>query len=169
LRTVGYHLYIQLLKEAIDELKFEKGEIKEPFELTEFPISGYIPSSFIRDDGERLSIYQELIGAKSIEEIRKLKDEFIDKYGIFPEEFDKFYENLELRIIASEKGLSSVKVEENLIFFNFNNQRLNINVDNISKMIKKFGNRIRFKPEAIIVRKDNYEFNDTVRGVIECL
>jgi transcription-repair coupling factor (superfamily II helicase) len=169
LRSVGYHLYIQLLKEAIEELKYQKGEIKAPLELTEFPISGYIPSLFIRDDGERLSIYQELVGAKNIEELRKLKDEFVDKYGVFPDEFDKFYENLELRIVASEKGLSSVKLEENLIFFNFNNERLDIKVDSVSNMIKKFGTRIRFKPEAIIVRKDNLEFIDIVRGVIECL
>lgn len=166
LRAVGYHLYVQLLKEAINELKKE-GKNNE--ELPEFPLSGYIPSSYIRDDGERLSAYQELVSIKNLNELRKLIEEFNDRYGKPPEELLKFYNNLELRLIAYNKGLDAVKLEEGLIFFNFDNEKLNIKVDNVSKIVKKFGEKIRFKPDAIIVRKDKLEFSEVVRGVMECL
>lgn len=167
IRTVGYHLYVQLLKETIDELK--RGNGKKERDLPEFPLSGYIPYTYLKDDGERLSAYQELVSVRSIKELRKLEDEYTDKYGKTPEDLMKFYNNLELRIIAFEKGLSGIKYGEGLIFFNFDNETLNIKVENISKLVKKFGNKIRFKTDAIILRKDDLEFNDAVREVMECL
>jgi hypothetical protein len=42
-------------------------------------------------------------------------------------------------------------------------------VENISKLVKNFGNKIRFKPDAIILRKEELEFDEAVRGVMECL
>jgi transcription-repair coupling factor (superfamily II helicase) len=167
MKAVGYHLYVQLLKEAIYELK--EGNNKKEKALPEFPLAGYIPSFYIRDDGERLSAYQELVSSKNLSELKKLEDEYCDKYGKPPNELKKFYNNLELRLIAFEKGLSAVKLEEGLIFFNFDNERLNVKVENISKLVKKFGNKIRFKPDAIILRKEEIEFNEAVREVMECL
>lgn len=171
LKSVGYHLYVQLLKEAIEDAKYEKDHTQEPIVFPEFPITGYIPSHFIKDEGERLSIYQQLVSAKSKKELLRLEDEFADKYGYPPKELQEFYRNLDLRILTYDKGLSSIKVEENLINFNFKSQsnRFNINVDHISKLVREFGNRIRFKPDSIIIRKDNLELDDIVRGVMECL
>jgi len=171
LKSVGYHLYVQLLKEAIEDAKFEKDRTQEPVIFPEFPITGFIPSHFIKDEGERLSIYQQLVSAKSKKELLQLEDEFVDKYGHPPKELQEFYRNLDLRILAYEKGLSSVKVEENLVNFNFKSQsnRFNISVDHISNLVREFGKRIRFKPDSIIIRKETLELDDIIRGVMECL
>ena len=166
LKAVGYHLYVQLLKEAINELKEDS---KSSDELPEFPLSGYIPSYYIRDDGERLSAYQELVSIRDLTELKKIIEEYSDKYGKPPDELRKFYSNLELRLIAYNKGLNAVKYDEGLIFFNFDNKKLNVKVENISKLVKNFGNKIRFKPDAIILRKEELEFDEAVRGVMECL
>jgi transcription-repair coupling factor (superfamily II helicase) len=166
LKAVGYHLYVQLLKEAINELKEDS---KSSDELPEFPLSGYIPFYYIRDDGERLSAYQELVSIRDLDELQKLIEEYSDKYGKPPDELRKFYSNLELRLIAYNKGLNAVKYDEGLIFFNFDNKKLNVKVENISKLVKNFGNKIRFKPDAIILRKEELEFDEAVRGVMECL
>lgn len=166
LKAVGYHMYVQLLKEAINELKEDS---KSSDELPEFPLSGYIPSYYIRDDGERLSAYQELVSIRDLDELKKIIEEYSDKYGKPPDELRKFYSNLELRLIAYNKGLNSVKYDEGLIFFNFDNEKLNVKVENISKLVKNFGNKIRFKPDAIILRKEELEFDEAVRGVMKCL
>jgi len=171
LKSVGYHLYIQLLKEAIEDAKYQKDSSLEPVVLPDFPITGFIPEHFIKDEGERLSIYQQLVSVKSKKELLHVEEEFLDKYGHPPKELQEFYKNLDLRILAFEKGLLSVKMEENIVNFTFKSEssRFNISVNILSKLVCEFGNRIRFKANSIMIRKDDLQLEDIIRGVLECL
>ncbi len=171
IRSVGYHMYIQLLKESIEDLKFKKGLGPEPVDLPEFPLSGYIPDSFIKDEGERLAIYQELVTIKSKKQLDHLIDELDDQYGTFPDEMEEFVYNLKLRIIAYEKGLSAVKIEDIFIYFNFDYQhkRFKMEAKNLSNLVEKFGNQIRFKQDAMMIRKSKQDLMKTIEGVLECL
>lgn len=171
LKAVGYHLYIQLLKEAIEDAKYKNDQSQEPVILPDFPITGFIPSHFVKDEGERLSIYQQLVSVKSKKELLHLEEEFLDKYGHPPKELLEFYKNLDLRILAFEKGLLAVKIEENIVNFTFKSQsnRFNISVNHLSKLVSEFGNRIRFKANSIMIRKDDLLLEDIIRGVLECL
>jgi transcription-repair coupling factor (superfamily II helicase) len=171
LKSVGYHLYIQLLKEAIEDARSQKDSSHEPVVLPDFPITGFIPEHFIKDEGERLSIYQQLVSVKSKKELLHMEEEFLDKYGHPPKELQEFYKNLDLRILAFEKGLLSVKIEENIVHFVFksDSNRVNISVNHLSKLVSEFGNRIRFKANSMMIRKDDLLLEDIIRGVLECL
>jgi transcription-repair coupling factor (superfamily II helicase) len=171
IRSVGYHMYIQLLKEAIEDLRFKKGVGPEPIDLPEFPLSGYIPDTFMKDEGERLAIYQELVTIKNRNSLSNLVKDLKDQYGTFPEEMDEFVHNLDLRIQAYEKGLSSVKIEDIFIHFNFDFQhhRFKMEAKSLSQLVAQFGNYIRFKPEAIMIRKSKTDLMQIIEGVLKCL
>lgn len=171
LKAVGYHLYIQLLKEAIEDARYQKDPSHETVVLPDFPITGFIPEHFIKDEGERLSIYQQLVSVKTKQELLHLEEEFLDKYGHPPKELLEFYKNLDLRILAFEKGMLSVKIEENIVNFVFksSSKRFDISVNHLSRLVSEFGNRIRFKANSIMIRKDDLLLEDIIRGVLECL
>lgn len=171
IRSVGYHMYIQLLKEAIEDLRFKKGIGPEPIDLPEFPLSGYIPDSFMKDEGERLAIYQELVTIKKRDQLNRLVKDLQDQYGVFPSEMEEFVHNLDLRIQAYEKGLSSVQIEDIFIHFNFDYQhhRFKMEAKSLSQLVAQFGNHIRFKPEAIMIRKSKTDLMQVIEGVLKCL
>lgn len=173
LRAVGYHLYVQLLKEAMEEIKSSQSASSEVemVQFPEFPITGYIPSSMVRDEGERLALYQQLVSVQTKKELLAMEDQIRDRFGPPPSALSEFYKNLELRILAFEKGLDGVKTEENLVVFTFkkDSHRFDLNVQHISALVNEFGNRIRFKAEQIIIRKDSIPLDDIIRGVLQCL
>jgi transcription-repair coupling factor (superfamily II helicase) len=143
----------------------------EMVQFPEFPITGYIPSSMVRDEGERLALYQQLVSVQTKKELLAMEDQIRDRFGPPPSALSEFYKNLELRILAFEKGLDGVKTEENLVVFTFkkDSRRFDLNVHHISALVNEFGNRIRFKAEQIIIRKDSIPLDDIIRGVLQCL
>ncbi len=171
IRSVGYHMYVQLLKEAIEDLRFKKGLGPEPVDLPEFPLSGYIPETFIKDEGERLAIYQELVTIKNKKQLDHLASELDDQYGDFPPEMEEFIYNLRLRIIAYEKGLSAVKIEDIFIhfIFDYHHKRFKLEANNLSRLIEQFGNQIRFKQDSMMIRKSKQDLMKTIEGVLQCL
>jgi len=173
LRAVGYHLYVQLLKEAMEEIKASQSTADEVESVIfpDFPITGYIPSSMIRDEGERLALYQQLVTLKNRQDLLAMEDQIRDRYGPPPSSLSEFYKNLELRMLAYEKGLDAVKTEENLVVFTFkkSSHRFDLTVQHVSALVKEFGNRIRFKADQILIRKDSIPLDDIIRGVLLCL
>jgi len=170
---VGYHLYVQLLKEAMEEIKASQSTADEVESVIfpDFPITGYIPSSMIRDEGERLALYQQLVTLKNRQDLLAMEDQIRDRYGPPPSSLSEFYKNLELRMLAYEKGLDAVKTEENLVVFTFkkSSHRFDLTVQHVSALVKEFGNRIRFKADQILIRKDSIPLDDIIRGVLLCL
>ncbi|MDD4029530.1 MAG: transcription-repair coupling factor [Caldisericia bacterium] len=169
LHSVGYHMYVQLLKEAVEHQR-EPSKKKEPNQMPEFPITGYIPNDLIRDEGERLSMYRELTQAKTKEDIDLLVKEYQDQFGNPPSPMLELYENLKLRLVCYEKGMKNVKLERNLLFFYFqeHSERFSISANNLSCLCQKFGKRIHFYEGYFTVQKNQDEFNMVIREVMAC-
>jgi transcription-repair coupling factor (superfamily II helicase) len=171
LHSVGYHMYVQFLKEAIDQQKGKTQKAKNDLEqLPEFPITGYIPSDLIRDEGERLSMYRELTQAKTQNDIDLLIKDYADQFGHPPPPMEELYENLKLRLVCFEKGMKNVTLERNLVFFYFeeNSKRFTVNTRNLSCLCQTFGQRIHFYEGYFTVQKKTDEFNTVIRKVMEC-
>ncbi len=90
INEVGFDLYIKLINEAVEELKYE--EFKEVFnalpkheERTEPTIDTYyeigIPAEYMPEQMDRLNFYTALYSIKEISEIEELREEMIDRFG----------------------------------------------------------------------------------------
>ena len=79
--SVGFDLYSQMLKDAIDELKGEvkKEEVFEP--EIELEADAYLPSDYITDSMQKIEMYKKFSNAKTLEDVDNLEQELTDRYG----------------------------------------------------------------------------------------
>ena len=85
--AVGFELYCQMLEEAVAQRKMV-GEI-EPEEQDpqiNITLDGYLPTSYIADEGQKIEIYKKINDVNDLNALTKLEDEIIDRFGNLPEE-----------------------------------------------------------------------------------
>lgn len=117
--SVGFDLYSQMLKEAIEAKKTGK-EIKEvqPFnpELL-LTVDAYIPSSYIENEQQKIDVYKQFQTLDHEEMIEDLQDELIDRYGDYPEQVENLFLVSELRMSAKEARVESIIESDEKIEF----------------------------------------------------
>lgn len=118
IEAVGLELYMELLKEAIGELRGEKRILKKDIEINT-PFPSYIPNTYLTDSGERLKNYKRLSNCVELSSLESIKEEFFDVYGAHPEPLKNLFMVLETRIILQELGLKSIQIAGTSIILNF--------------------------------------------------
>lgn len=174
--AVGLELYMELLKDAINEIRGERKLLKKDIEiLTPFP--AFIPNHYISDPGERLKQYKRLSNCESHSLLENIKDEFQDVYGIFSEELSNLFTVLETRIYLQTLGLKSVQVGGTAITLKFDRQFLDSNTDLRDRVVNFFISRpkiYQFTPDYRVIynQKTTVTQNDLLkfsRGISEHL
>lgn len=85
INSVGYELYLDLLNEAVHQLRGEPGEELELDPEINLRVPAMIPEGYIKDIRIRLSYYKALSEIESHEDIEKLEEELKDQFGELPE------------------------------------------------------------------------------------
>lgn len=109
--AVGFHFYCKMLTRAIKAM-----QKKLPIAFAETKVDFYqdarLPESYIADANLRMEIYQRLGEATSWEDLKDIWDEMIDRFGEPPESTLWLYHYSRIRVFASQKGLSQLKIEK---------------------------------------------------------
>ena len=151
--AVGLELYMELLKDAIHELRGERKLIKKDIEiLTPFP--AFIPNHYIKDASERLKQYKRLSNCETHLLLENIRDEFQDVYGVFSEELSNLFTVLETRIYLQTLGLKSVQVGGSSITLKFDKQFLESNADLRDRVVNFFISRpkiYQFTPDYRVI------------------
>tara|TARA_B100001971_G_scaffold213155_1_gene245606 strand:+ start:200227 stop:203649 length:3423 start_codon:yes stop_codon:yes gene_type:complete len=121
--NIGLELYMELLKETINELKNNKNEVSRNIEI-QTPFNSYIDSKYIDNSGVRLKYYKKISGAKSLEKLDEIKNELSDIYGPIPEELNNLFTILAARNYFNKLPIDSIKVTSKQIHLNFNKKEL---------------------------------------------
>lgn len=115
--SVGFDMYSQMLKEAIDARKEGKDtkDIK-PFEseLT-LNIDAYIPDEYIDDEKQKIDIYKQFQTMESRADADDLRDELIDRFGDYPEEVDHLFTVAILKMLAKRERIVLISEKNNKI------------------------------------------------------
>ncbi len=127
--AVGFHLYTRLLNQAVNELEkadgFEKTSLQIPFKgikplvVVELPLSVSIPTDYVRDPNVRVQLYRRLADIQSEEQIEKMKEEFIDRFGALVPDVQNLFLQLKYRLLAEKAGLASVAIESGQLVLRF--------------------------------------------------
>jgi transcription-repair coupling factor (superfamily II helicase) len=134
--SIGLELYMDLLKDAVNELKGKETKTKIDLEIsTLFP--SYIPSSFIKDDSERLKQYKKLSNCDSLEKLEQNKELILDIFGRFPQEVHNLFMTLKCRILLQNFAMISFKAGTKSILISFNKSILEKN-ENLRNTIVSF-------------------------------
>ncbi|RFA35869.1 transcription-repair coupling factor [Virgibacillus dokdonensis] len=112
--SVGFDMYSQMLKEAIDARKEGKdiSDVK-PFdpELT-LVIDAYIPDEYIPDEKQKVDIYKQFQSMGTTEDKQDLHDELIDRFGDYPEEVTNLFTVSTLKMLAKRERVRSISESE---------------------------------------------------------
>jgi transcription-repair coupling factor (superfamily II helicase) len=104
---VGYDMYMQLLAEAVAELRGRP--IEQPKELKlEVPVDAHLPAAYVPRERLRLEAYRRLGGARVVSEVEALGAELVDRYGPPPAPVRNLLQLAGVRAQATAVGLTEV-------------------------------------------------------------
>ena len=105
--SIGLDLYLKLLNEAIEERKtgLQKEAVK-PVQV--FDIDAYIPPSYASEQ-ERIALYQELDGAKTLKDLRAIVAKMKDAHGRMPKEVELLVEKKKIDILVSRPAFEALE------------------------------------------------------------
>lgn len=85
LTTIGIDLYMELLEEAIRELRGQEKRLQIEPEIN-LKLAAYFPESYLPDIGERVLLYRRLSAVESEEALSEIEAEIRDRLGTPPKE-----------------------------------------------------------------------------------
>ena len=130
IETFGYDLYVKMLRK---EIEIQKGTYVEtaPDVNIELKDKGFIPDSYIEAD-EKLNIYKRFIMLNNEKDLSSLLDEVKDRFGKFPEEFERFVDYMRLKIFAQNNNIKKLREKDNMIEIEFSK---NISQEHINVLL----------------------------------
>jgi len=107
--AVGYDLYVQMVSEAVAELKGEP--LRQPAEIKlDLPLNASLPASYIAREDLRLEAYRRLATVASAAEVDDIAKEWVDRYGPIPPEAEALLQVGRLRAHCVRTGVREVSV-----------------------------------------------------------
>ena len=109
LAAVGYETYMEMLEEAIEELRGKppRDEVDPEIRL---PVAARLPESYVPDVNQRLVLYKRLASAPDPADLDRVRDELLDRFGPLPAEARHLVEVIRLKIAARDLGIAGLEV-----------------------------------------------------------
>jgi transcription-repair coupling factor (superfamily II helicase) len=130
--AIGFHLYTQLLAEAVSRLRDQSETLDVP-ELAagvlplqvsiELPLSGALTTDYVPDRSLRLQLYRRMAGLRTLQEVEMMRSELSDRFGEPPHEVDNLLYQLRVKVLAAEAGITSIASEGGQILVQFAPER----------------------------------------------
>lgn len=161
--SVGFDLYSQMLKEAIEERKADLVSTEEKANVEiDLEIDAYIPDTYIKDGHQKIEMYKRFRGVESLEDIEELQSEMLDRFGEYPDEVSYLFQIAEMKIYAALSGVEQIKQLKQDVTILIN-EKVTSTIDG-SKLFKKatkFGRNVTPGMEGqklkIVIRTKDYE------------
>jgi len=107
LGAVGYETYMELLEETVEELRGnETAPAVDP--EVRLPVAARLPDDYVPEVSQRLVIYKRLASAEDEDEVARIRDELLDRYGPLPAEAQNLVQVIVVKLYAQRLGLPSV-------------------------------------------------------------
>ncbi|WP_216831201.1 transcription-repair coupling factor [Alkalihalobacterium elongatum] len=108
IESVGFDLYSQMLKEAIEERKGDKPK-EPPFTVEiNMMVDAYIPETYIQDSKQKIEMYKKFRAVENMEDLSDLQDELIDRFGDYPEEVADLLSITKIKLYAKQEKVSEI-------------------------------------------------------------
>ena len=126
--AIGFDLYCQLLKQAVAQLKGQRFRPRldvdarldfvttNEAEFVQFGreqrVPAFVPTTYIGDTGSRIKAYRQLAEITTPEQLERLRRDWRDRFGKFPEAIDNLFVLTEIKLAAAKAGVTRLEVRE---------------------------------------------------------
>lgn len=117
--SVGFDLYVQLLEEAIREMK---GEVKPPEPapvIVDIPVDAFIPEDYVPDPRQKIDLYKKIAAIETLEDADDVAEEILDRFGNPPLAVQNLLAVARVKIRARQIGISTISQEKDRLVFKF--------------------------------------------------
>ena len=105
--AVGYDLYVQLVAEAVAEMKGEP--LRPPVEVKiDVPSDAHLPSDYVAREDLRLEAYRRLASVTAESEVDDIRSEWLDRFGPLPAPAEGLLAVARLRVECLRTGVREV-------------------------------------------------------------
>ena len=115
---VGYHMYVNLLNQAIEELKNGSESVTNEVRI-ETNLDAYISKDLVNNYTSRLTLYSKIASIDSLEKMLEVQKLIIDNFGILPLEVENLCKIAYIKNMASKLSIVKVVVKKNRSAFVF--------------------------------------------------
>jgi len=113
--AVGYDLYVQMVHEAVQELKGEP--VREPAEIKlDLPLDANLSPDYVPKEELRLEAYRRLAEVTTDAEVTDIRAEWEDRFGPVPDAAERLLDVARLRAEAHRLGVREINVTKGPAF-----------------------------------------------------
>jgi len=106
--AIGFDLYLEMLAEAVAELKGEAPAARvEP--VLELRLVAHLPAIWVDDPGLRFSVLRKIASARDAGAVADVRRELADRFGPPPPEAARLIDLAELRAVCRTAGVSRIE------------------------------------------------------------
>ncbi|KVX06298.1 transcription-repair coupling factor [Alcaligenes faecalis] len=140
IQEVGYSMYADMLNTAVKALKAgEEPDLDSPFALqceVNLHTSALLPANYCPDVNARLGHYKALSHARTEDDLIRIHEELIDRYGLLPEAGENLLAVHRLRIKAEPLGIVKIDASEAQATIQFSSKP-NVDAVSIIELVQK--------------------------------
>ena len=155
IESIGYDLYVRMLKESIDSIKGVTVKKKSNVKI-DVKIDAYIPDSYIANQSEKINMYKKISYIENEKEYMDVIDELIDRFGNYPKSVENLLDIALIRALLEDLNFDEmvqVNDEINFVFKDFTIFEMK-NIETLSKVYDKFLRYDFLNEKKIIIKKD---------------
>ncbi|WP_417220299.1 transcription-repair coupling factor, partial [Achromobacter spanius] len=175
IQEVGFSMYNEMLNEAVRALRAgEEPDLDAPFNLAcevNLHAPALLPSDYCADVHARLGIYKRLAHAADEDDLIRIQEELIDRFGKLPEAAQTLLTTHRLRLAAQPLGIVKIDASETQALIQFG-PKTSVDPARIIELVQRQRNiklagqdklRVEIKAAQIAAR------SDAVRAVLRAL
>jgi transcription-repair coupling factor (superfamily II helicase) len=147
--AVGYDTFLQLMEQAMSELKGEPVQTALEPEIN-ITLSTFIPESYIPDIDQRLSTYRRLARMHSLKEISDFKTEMEDRFGALPVEASNLLIKIMLKVLSVGAGVKCLDLNDDRLLLHFSESHQKHPLGIVDMVIEE-NSRFSITPENIFI------------------
>jgi len=123
MQEVGFNLYCTMLDTAVKSLKLgREPDLNAPLGVTteiNLHAPALLPDEYCNDVHERLVLYKRLANCETADELDRMYEELIDRFGLLPEHAKTLLESHRLRLQAKPLGIARIDASETSVQLQF--------------------------------------------------
>lgn len=169
---IGFTLYTELLERAVKALK--SGQLPDydtPLAQgteVDLGVPALLPQDYVPDVHHRLILYKRIAAAKSDAELKELKIELIDRFGLLPEQTANLFAVMQIKQRCSELGIERLEMNAHggRILFN---AAPKIDSMKLIELIQRESSTYKFDGQKMLRISKAFDDSDQTREFLDTL